>query len=332
MTALLYAATAQQKIGVGVAILTVIGGLFYVALYLKRRESPPVGAEIELAPNRRPYLSDDEMETSKLEKAQKFSLAMLVIIAVGLPAYWLKEPGRQAGAVDGFNHRAEKRGHSLFLPTDSPEHGAHFGCATCHGLNGEGGVTTYSLNDPTNPDAPPRRVQWIAPSLNDVMLRFDEKEVTSILVYGRANTPMPAWGIAGGGPMNAQQISDLVAYIKSIQLSADEVRKKNLEAYSTDGAKLFEAFCSRCHTKGQAFGEPDVVGGGAFGPSLVDGATTRQFPNIADHIDFVTNGSEYAKPYGVRGVGGNEGGGMPGFGLMLTADQIKAIVEYERSL
>lgn len=333
MTALLYAATAQQKVGVGVALLTVVGGFLYLLLYLKRREAPPVGAEIELAPNRRPYLSDDEMETTKLEKAQKFSLAMLVIVAIGLPAYWLDEPSRQAGAVVGFNHRAEKRGHSLFLPTNSPEHGAHFGCATCHGPNGEGGVTKYSISDPTNPDAPPKEVQWRAPSLNDVLMRFDEKEVTQILIYGRANTPMPAWGTDGGGPMNVQQISDLVAYIKSIQLSSDEVKKKNLERYgSTDGAKLFDAFCSRCHTKGWSYGEPDVVGGGAFGPSLVDGVTKRQFPAVADHIDFVTNGSEYGKPYGVRGVGGNEGGGMPGFGVMLTPEQIAAIVEYERSL
>jgi mono/diheme cytochrome c family protein len=331
MTALLSAATAQQKIGVGVAILAVVGSLFYLVLYLKRREGPPAGAEIELAPNRRPYLSDDEMETTKLEKAQKFSLVMLVICAIGLPAYWLNEPSRQAGAVDGFDNRAAKRGRSLFLPTNSPEHGAHFGCATCHGPEGVGGSTMYTLEDPANPDAPPERVTWQAPSLNDALLRFDEEELTQILIYGRANTPMPAWGIDGGGPMNAQQISDLVAYIKSIQLSVDEVRKKNA-AMGTDGAKLFEAFCSRCHTKGFTYGDPDVTGGGAFGPSLIDGVTTRQFPNRVDHIEFVTLGSEYGKPYGVRGVGGNEGGGMPGFGNMLTAEQIEAIVDYERSL
>jgi mono/diheme cytochrome c family protein len=31
-------------------------------------------------------------------------------------------------------------------------------------------------------------------------------------------------------------------------------------------------------------------------------------------------------------MGGNEGGGMPGFALMLTPEQIAAIVDYERSL
>lgn len=329
---LLLAATTQQKIGVGVAILTVIGALFYLALHLRRRERPPVGAEIELAPNRRPYLSDDELETRKLEGAQKFALAMMVIIAVGLPAYWLREPSRQAGAVEGFDNRAASRGRSLFLPTNSPEHGAHFGCADCHGPNGEGGVTSYTLNDPADPDAPPRKVQWLAPSLNDALLKFSREEVREILVFGRANTPMPAWGVEGGGPMNAQQIDDLVAYIESIQLDADEVREENLIRYGTDPVKLFDAFCARCHTQGFSYNEPGVRGGGAFGPSLIDGATVRQFPNVADHFEFILTGTEYGKPYGTRGMGGIEGGGMPGFGSVLTREQIEAVVDYERSL
>jgi mono/diheme cytochrome c family protein len=40
-------------------------------------------------------------------------------------------------------------------------------------------------------------------------------------------------------------------------------------------------------------------------------------------------GSEDEKSYGARGVGT---GRMPGFGEMLTAEQIKAIVDYERGL
>ncbi len=74
------------------------------------------------------------------------------------------------------------------------------------------------------------------------------------------------------------------------------------------------------------------MGGGAFGPNLTGGDTLRQFPDRDTMVDFITNGSEYAKPYGVRGVGGDEGGGMPGFGQVLTAEQIQAIIDYERGL
>ncbi|HZQ26716.1 MAG TPA: cytochrome c [Acidimicrobiales bacterium] len=331
MTQLL-ATTAQQKLGIGFVVATLVVVAVYFVLHLRRRESPPPGSEIELAPNRKPYLSDEELEGPRLERAQLFVLAMMAIIAIGLPIYWLREPGRQAGAINGFAHRAEERGFELFQPADSTVHGAHFGCATCHGPKGEGGVANYSISDPANKDAPPRQVQWKAPALDTVLLRFSPEEVRTILVYGRANTPMPAWGVLGGGPMNDQQIDDLVAYLASIQLKPKDVQAANLKEYGTDGAKLFDAFCSRCHTKGWSYGESDVIGGGAFGPNLTNGATVRQFPARQDHIDFVGAGTEFAKPYGVRGIGSDAGGGMPGFAQMLTEDQIAAIVDYERRL
>jgi mono/diheme cytochrome c family protein len=46
-------------------------------------------------------------------------------------------------------------------------------------------------------------------------------------------------------------------------------------------------------------------------------------------IAFIAAGSEYGKKYGEQGQGG---GRMPGFGAMLTQEQIKAIVEYVRGL
>ena len=44
-----------------------------------------------------------------------------------------------------------------------------------------------------------------------------------------AGTPMPAWGIEGGGPKNDQAISDIVAYLKSIQLSPAKAKAQVLE-------------------------------------------------------------------------------------------------------
>ena len=49
---------------------------------------------------------------------------------------------------------------------------------------------------------------WKAPALNTVMLRYSREEVTYILNYGRAYSPMPAWGGPGGGPLTEQQIAE----------------------------------------------------------------------------------------------------------------------------
>jgi mono/diheme cytochrome c family protein len=192
------------------------------------------------------------------------------------------------------------------------------------------------------PDGSPRKVSWTAPAVDTALLKFSPEEVTTILTYGRANTPMPAWGVAGGGPMNDQQISDLVAYLDSIKLTPQKARDRALEDATTqakldggsasDGETLFKTNCARCHTQGWSIGEPTVMGGGAFGPNLTGGVTVRQFPEEDAMIEFITNGSEFGKPYGTRGQGGSEGGGMPGFGKVLTPEQIKAIVEYERGL
>ena len=348
-------ASTAQRIGIGIAVATVVAWGIYVFVSARRRdaEAPP-GSEIELAPNRKPYLDDEALEGPRLERFLGWALVLLIISAVGPLVYWLNEPSRQAGAVDEFDEKSVERGRSLFLPTDSEEHGAHFGCATCHGgMKATGGPAKYTFEE----GGATRTVEnWAAPRLDNVLKRFSTKEVRTILVYGRPNTPMPAWGVEGGGPMNAQQIDDLVNYIKSIQVTDDRAREIANEAAAAEAAKsglsadsgetLFRANCARCHTKGWSYDEPDVMGGGALGPNLTGGSELRQFPEREAMIEFISLGTQFGKPYGTRGMGGNEGGGMPGFGAQeldenegqiptkgsLTPEQIAAIVDYVRGL
>ena len=87
--------------------------------------------------------------------------------------------------------------------------------------------------------------------------------------------------------------------------------------------------CARCHTAGWSWGDPGVAGQGAFGWNLTGGAVATHFPNESDMIDFIKNGSELGAKYGTQGQGS---GRMPGFGRMLTDEQIEAIVDYVRSL
>ena len=339
------AATTVKAIGVVIAVVTGIAVVAYILINLRQGRAE-IGAEIELAPNRKPYYDDEQLEGPRLNRALASGLVLVAITAVGLPLYWLNEPGRQDGAVATFDQTFINRGSRLFAPTEE----GGYNCAGCHGSEGVGGQAPFTL---TNADGEfVATVTWRAPALNTVLLRFSVEELQQILVYGRPGTPMPAWGTDGGGPLTPQQIDELIAYIGSIQLTSDEAKdevegqlRKELELAEdaeidwddpATGQALFnlgmeDGFaggaysCARCHTKGASFqyspvlpenadltdyaGFPD--GSGAFGFALTSGVIPRQFLNIQDLMDFVAEGTRYGLLYGQRGQGS---GRMPGFG------------------
>ena len=342
--------SGQQTVAIVILIAMFVGFVIFVVTTLAHRDpGAPPGSEVELAPNRKPYFDDEELEGPRLDRALLVAFGMLVIIALSLPMYWLLEPTRQAHALHGFDKRSVQRGEGLFAASTDPRPGLHFGCAGCHGVGGTGGSALYVINDPAHPDVPPRQVTWTAPPLNSVLLRFTDDEVLQILTYGRAGTPMPAWGVAGGGAMDDQQLGDLIAYLHSIQLTpkaasdywAQQAATTAKTLKSVDGAGnpiitgevLFDTNCARCHTKGYSYGEPlQPGGGGQYGPNITNGSELRQFPATQDQVDFVTNGVDPGKGYGTGGIMTNFGGGMPHFGTYLTPQQIGEIVAYERTL
>ena len=112
-------------------------------------------------------------------------------------------------------------------------------------------------------------------------------------------------------------------------------------AHVSQGQLLFEVNCARCHTLGWSVFDPTLQkpenvisqpGGGAYGPDLSQENARFTDDKVngtgaAQQIAFITLGSDFNKPYGNNGVGN---GRMPGFGGMLTKEQITEIVQYER--
>ncbi len=340
------AASTVQSVGAVIAVLSTLGFVWYVVVNI-RAGREEVGSEIELAPNRKPYFDDEGLEGPRLTRALSSGLLLMGIVAVGLPLYWLNEPGRQTGAIETFDQTFIDRGADLFATTAE----GGFNCAGCHGPDGGGGVAPpFTLTDDDN--AFVAQVTWQAPALDTVLLRFSEEEVREVLVYGRPGSPMPAWGEAGGGPLTEQQIDELIAYMRSFQISSEQAKADaeailrsdlgidegtpidytdpevgqavfnlGLETGSAGGAYS----CARCHTKGASFrhgdaepAEADLAdyidfedGSGAFGFSLRGGIIPRQFLSVHDLIDFLHRGSEFGILYGQRGVGS---GRMPGYG------------------
>jgi mono/diheme cytochrome c family protein len=209
---MILAASTQRNFGFVIAAIVVVGFVLFVFFNLKEARDE-VGAEVELAPNRKPYLSDEDLENTKLNRSLLFSLVMLASIAVGLPMYWLAEPGRQENASAGVLRKAATRGEVLFEAN----------CQRCHNPGGVGGVAPFTLTDEAEGKFV-AQVNWTAPALTSVMSRFDETEVRYILNYGRG--VMPPWGTIGGGPMTDQQITELITYLRTIQNVGDEGQKK----------------------------------------------------------------------------------------------------------
>jgi len=216
-------ANTQRTIGLVLAILVMISMVIYL-LFNFRIGKKEVGSEIDLAANRVPYADDDELETRILDKALGWAFVLIAATALVLPLYWLMEPARQENAARGWVERFERRGANSYEEA----------CSGCHGPNGVGGVASFTVSDADGQFV--AQVQWKAPALTSVLSRFDESEVTHILNYGRPGSPMPAWGLPGGGPMTEQQIHQLVVYLRSIQLDLDET-KKQVESGIRDGAR-----------------------------------------------------------------------------------------------
>jgi mono/diheme cytochrome c family protein len=370
LTPALFAASTVQAIGTVVALTVVVGFIVYAAFNVKagRKE---VGAELELAANLKPYYDDDELETKKLDRALTAGLAGLVLVGVGLPAYWLAEPGRQDGAVAEFQRVAESRGEGLYTE------GAQ--CNACHGPDGVGGVAPHTILDDDNEFV--AQVNWEAPALDTVMLRYDEEEVYFILEYGRPYSPMPAWGAGGGGPLTEQQLENIIAYLQSITITSQESKEavesqlrsqlgleEDDDIDYTDlatGEALFNLgrengfaggayACGRCHTRGWSINaesaEPEDAdldlytdyedGSGGYGPQLRNGIVPRQFATVEALAEFLHIGAERGVPYGQNGLSGD--GMMPGFGDnpnteesddgMMTMEMIEAIARYVESL
>jgi mono/diheme cytochrome c family protein len=365
ITAVTLAATATTSIGWVIFAVTMLGWILY---YFANRKSAQaeLGSEIELAPNRKPYYDDEMLEGKRLERVQLLGVSLLGVITIALPLYWIFEPMRMDGAKVAQEDIFVEWGSELFATTAE----GGFNCAGCHGASGGGGSAPYNITDPNTGEV--TSVNWIAPALNTIFYRYDESEVTFILEYGRPFSPMSPWGLEGGGPMTSQQIETLIHKLRTLQIPREgcgpgeedaricpsgelpQAEKERIDEAATAAAKnlvdagkyatvteaMGEALfnlelnsgaysCARCHTSGWSYGEPGVPGQGAFGWNLTGGATAEHFPDEASMISFIENGSEFGKRYGVQGQGS---GRMPGFGSMLTDEQIKAVVEYVRSL
>ena len=205
-------------------------------------------------------------------------------------------------------------------------------------------------------------------SINDLVAFITSKQLTPAQAKKQSDTALAAWANEPKQQLTDAQKALTDAQKALAKLEADSKSKpadikaavatvdadQQALAWAEDwasrrtsvsqGQLLFEVNCARCHTLGWSVFDPTIVneppenvigqpgGGGSIGFNL--GNEKQRFHDsatngtgVTQQENFITTGSDNEMTYGDGGLGS---GKMPGFGEMLSADQIAEIVQYER--
>lgn len=159
------------------------------------------------------------------------SLALVAILALGLECSSSRvEPNSQVAGND--EHGAEIYGRY---------------CALCHGDRGQG----YAADNANSLRSP----EFLS-TVSDEFLR-------AAILKGRSGTPMSAWGVEYGGPLEPQDVASLVALIRSWQNAPSlALQEGTILGEVGEGSTLFADQCAKCH---------GPKGEGNTAPSLNDG-------------------------------------------------------------
>lgn len=194
-------------IGGALISLAFVGVL--IALRLRGRPAPPPDIPAVMKPGP----ADEILERRQLEKIMGWGVVMVLFFAAWIPLVWFQEPPTNVDDEIELISRSVERGE-MWFQVSSTENPTGFGCARCHGAEGEGGTTPFTTPDGKFvPDYP-------VPALDDECGRLaieGDGGMRETIEQGRPGTPMPSWSVEFAGPMNDQQIQDLINYIVSIQ-------------------------------------------------------------------------------------------------------------------
>lgn len=152
------------------------------------------GTLLYLAVRRGPAESDGRRVTplgGNPEKQVAVSVLLMLVIFILTLAYVVREPTRMAQASQRQMEVAIEKGVHTYTAL----------CVSCHGARGEGGVGK-PLNTAPFREGTAQELDKAADTLRKTISR------------GRFGTAMPAWAQDDGGPLNQEQINQLVVMIQ----------------------------------------------------------------------------------------------------------------------
>lgn len=202
------------------------------------------------------------------------TLGLMLAILVIFQVYIVREPARIQHDEAADQLFSEREGQALYAEN----------CAACHGEDGQGGI---------------------GPALNsrDLLTSTIDKAFFGLIGIGIPGTSMPAWGQVFGGPFTDEQLSHLVAYIRSWEETAPKIEPFVEIPDPARGAAIYEQTCFICH------GEDGQ--GSDLAPALNDMDRLQKFDD------------SWYKSTIARG---RPAKGMPTWGTVLSPSQINDVV------
>lgn len=159
-----------------------------------------------------------------MEKKVLCATTLTLAITVFLSVYWLLEPHRVKVEAERMQSEAAEKGKSLYR--------TH--CLRCHGESGGPGKGLRAINSKN-----------YLKNVNDAILY-------KIIERGIPRTGMVALGDKEGGPLNAEQIHHLVAFLRSWEATAPELpeepqTKEGSFFVQEEAAYVGSDSCIACH-------------------------------------------------------------------------------------
>ncbi|HYU57888.1 MAG TPA: c-type cytochrome [Actinomycetota bacterium] len=165
---------------------------------------------LDIPPAMGPGPADEALERRNLEKLMGWGALSFIVMAIWVPVLWLREPGQNVTDENGQTRTAIDRGEQTTQNFQEGVNEFGFSCVRCHGTGLQGGTNYFQGGFVT------------VPRLTDVCGRLTIDQVKTTIMEGRANTDMPSWSVRFAGPLDDQQINDILQYLISVQTVPDE--------------------------------------------------------------------------------------------------------------